>query len=599
MGDKEPPPANTAAPALLKNMLILSSVPTLDAEREVELTRRKPSAFGGEAADVKRGCEGISAEALRPTQPEDSTEAARSSSINFLTCFAVAAAGASAAGFGYENAIIGPLAALPAFVERYQSPSDTASTSSGYVFTAVHQNILFSIPLIGSIIGAVLATPLQNRFGRRGSLLLCYALSLAPLVLELFAPNLAAFVLGRFWNGIYYGVALAVGPLFLADLVPAAIRGRAVSSQNILTVGSQTLATVTVWATESRQGALSYKIPLAVQCAIPVVLIALTLPLPESPAWLVSKGRRDAARRSLARLRSSSAQQVSLELAELIKAEEDKVRMEAKVHFWDIFRQSQLERTMVSALIFSLNQCSGIILSTTFSALFLVQLGVAQPFLLNVASSLCQLAGAITAPLFMDRVGRRPLAIYGIAFLALIDFTTGALAFYINNERPQIAMTIAALSFIFNFFWTLSFYSISLLTPSEYPAVHLRTPTMSYAIFNGQVTAVVTTFVVPQLTAADAAGLGAKTYMIFGAMNVVFVLLAYVYLPETAGRTPREIEELYRSGLPKRAWATASVGAQCSQIETEESMQRIVTSTTHATDKTANDAPILVTTGAA
>lgn len=416
---------------------------------------------------------------------------------------------------------------------------------------------------------------------RKGSLLTCYLFSIAPLFLELFAPNLAAFVCARFWNGLAYGAALAIGPLYLADLVPASLRGRAVTSMNITTIAASVCATVTVWASAKRGGVDSFRIPLAVQCAIPAVLFVATLPLPESPVWLVERGlikdtrdasadasvmKFDRARRSLCQLRAEKDERsISLELLELIKAERERQQLESGFKFWDIFARDQLERTMVSSLIFSLNQVSGIILSTTFSALFLTQLGVAEPFLLNVASSLCQFAGAIAAPFVVDRVGRRPLALGGISILALIDVVAGVLAFYTSPARPQIATTIAALSFVFNFFWTASFYAISLLIPSEYPAPQLRARTMSYAIFNGQLTAVVTTFVVPQLTSADAAGLGAKTYLVFGAVCVVVVLLAWVYLPETAGRTTREIEVLYRSRIPKWRWQDEVV-----RVEEEE-----------------------------
>ncbi len=424
-----------------------------------------------------------------------SREAANASSINFLTYYSIVVAGASAAGFQYENALIGPLAALPSFVLRFQAgvsdpdmlaqmagtataivnagtagtnTTDTTASAAGgaaassstaaipsTVLTAVNQNLIFAIPLLGSIIGAVAATPLQNRLGRKGALLFSYAFSLPPLFLELFAPNLAAFVLARWWNGLAYGVALAAGPLYLADLVPARMRGRAVTSMNILTIAASVLATVTVWATEQReQGTAEYRIPLAVQCAIPVLLFLATLPLPESPVWLTSKGieemeqaeRRPSllppqvigptpastpgakeqaeqsaaaaavvapgesyvmqefirggehwpvplrkAFRSLALLRAPAARKTSaqaplaaardaadaaaaptdgtphrriyVELAEIVAAEEQRRTVEARVRFWDIFRKDELERTMVSSLIFSLNQVSGVIVS--------------------------------------------------------------------------------------------------------------------------------------------------------------------------------------------------------------------------------------------
>ena len=99
-----------------------------------------------------------------PTNLTSSSSAARSSRISTLTYFALIAAGASAAGFAFENSLIGPLAALPAFVERYQG--NEVGPDGTLVLTALHQNIIFSVPLVATIIGAVLATPLQRCLGR-------------------------------------------------------------------------------------------------------------------------------------------------------------------------------------------------------------------------------------------------------------------------------------------------------------------------------------------------------------------------------------------------------------------------------------------------
>ncbi|KAK9312811.1 hypothetical protein V1524DRAFT_238953 [Lipomyces starkeyi] len=72
--------------------------------------------------------------------------------------------------------------------------------------------------------------------------------------------------------------------------------------------------------------------------------------------------------------------------------------------------------------MFSVNQISGVILSTTYATAFLPQLGISNPFQLTIAASCCTLAGTIAAPLIMDRVGRRPIALVGMSTLLIIDF---------------------------------------------------------------------------------------------------------------------------------------------------------------------------------
>ncbi|KAE8231465.1 hypothetical protein CF326_g3521 [Tilletia indica] len=466
-----------------------------------------------------------------------------------MLVYSMVITGMSAASFQWENILISPLVALPTFVERYQG-FDQAQ--GGLVFSTKNQNLLISLPLVGTILGACIAAPLQNRIGRKWALMLCYTFSLPAVFLELFAPNLGAFIGGRLWNGISYGAALAIGPLMLADLVPVQIRGFSVASANFLTILAALIATITIYGTEKIKGPKSYKIPLAIQCAIPVILLCTTIWIPESPVHLVNTGRMDDARKVLRRLRGFSDQEVDEELSLIKKTQDERRALSANVRFTDIFAKSQRARTIFIGSLFSLNQISGIILSTTYATLFLTDLGVAAPFTLTVIAAATQLLGTLTAPFAVEKFGRRPLAMYGMCSLFVIDMIAGGLAF---GHGPKNAKAIAALSFIFNWVWTSSFYALSLLLPSEAPTPRLRNPTMSYAIAWGQTTAVITTFAVPRLTNKDSANLGAKTYLIFGGCMVFITIWCYFALPETKNRTSAEIDELYASGIPKRHWA--------------------------------------------
>jgi hypothetical protein len=331
------------------------------------------------------------------------------------------------------------------------------------------------------------------------------------------------------------------------------MRGRSVSSLNILNLTAGVASTVIVWGTQKLGGHLSYQIPLAVQSATPIILILLTLPLPESPEWLVAKGNIPQARHNLRQLRgfSDSKLDSELRLMELCEKEDREIR--AQVKFWHIFQRKHLRRTLVAGSFYSLNQISGVILSTTYTTVFLTELGIGDPFSLTIIASCCTLAGTIFAPFVLDRAGRRPTAFTGMIILFLIDLIAGILAFYTKSNK-NATLTIAALSFIFNFFWASSFYSLSALMPSEIATPKLRHHTMSYTIACQEVTAVITTLVVPQLTSADAAGLGAKTYLVFAGCMAGIIGFVYGFMPETMGRTFAEIDEMYMARVPAWRW---------------------------------------------
>lgn len=484
-------------------------------------------------------------------EKRSSSASHKTSAFNAYMLFCTLVVGLGGLNWGYENALVGPVSAMKSFVRDMQG----INTQTGqYVLTARHQSIIFSVPLTGTVVGALLTTPVQNRFGRKWALLGSYITSMGAVFLQLFAPNFVAFVLGRWWNAVSYGAALAIAPNFMADLVPAKMRGRFVSGANIATIASSVLATVVCYAAQETHGEdkLSYKIPLAVQAVLPFLMTVPTFFVCESPSWLLTKGRVEDARKTLRSIRGFSDEEVEKEL-NVLQAIEDESRQRENPKFWEIYKPEHIRRTLVGGSIFSLNQLSGIILSTTFAAVFLTQLGAGNPFLFSVIGNLCLLAGTIGAPFVLDNFGRRPTALIGFTILLAIDATAGALAFFAKTNR-NAAIVIAVLSFIFNIVWTLSFYSISLLMPAEIPTERLRNPTMTHAIGCGQLTAILTTLVVPLITAEDAANLGAKAYLIFGGLMAAIVVLAALLLPETKGRTSLEIDELYARHIPAWRW---------------------------------------------
>ncbi|KAF3020029.1 hypothetical protein E8E15_007861 [Penicillium rubens] len=299
----------------------------------------------------------------------------------------------------------------------------------------------------------------------------------------------------------------------------------------------------------ARNQNLVFSLPL---CALPVLLLLLTVSLPESPQWLAGKGNVEDARRNLRKLRGSSDDEVEEELRLMKLSEENERELHAQTNFWHIFQRQHLKRTLTAGSFFSLNQISGVILSTTYTTVFLTALGVADAFALTIISSCCTLAGTIAAPFVIDRAGRRPTAFIGMAILFIIDAVAGGLAFDTGNKKATMA--IAALSFVFNFFWASSFFSLSNVMPSEMATPKLRHHTMAYTIACAQTTAVITTLVVPQLTSADAANLGAKTYLIFAGCMAAIIVFFYFSMPETRGRTFAEIDEMYAAKIPMWKW---------------------------------------------
>lgn len=116
-------------------------------------------------------------------------------------------------------------------MEKYQGVNPSTGEM---VLTAGNQTLLLSVPLVGSILGALFAFPLNNYLGRKWPLLLAYLVSIGGTLIQIFSPNIGAFVAGRFIVAIALGIANATAPLYLSEVVPVSIRGRVVSSINVM-----------------------------------------------------------------------------------------------------------------------------------------------------------------------------------------------------------------------------------------------------------------------------------------------------------------------------------------------------------------------------
>jgi MFS family permease len=218
------------------------------------------------------------------------------------------------------------------------------------------------VPLVGSVLGGLAVSPLSSHFGRKRILLGAYTFSWLGSFLQIFAPNLGAFVAGRFCIDFVIGIAHTIAPLYLCEVVPVALRGRSVSIYNILNLFSGVISTIIANYTHTINGPRSYRIPLSVQAGIPALLLFLTLLIPESPQWLVAHGRMAEAKKNLRRLRGYTDWQLEDEFRVIVLCEENERELTANARFWDLFNRENFKRTITAGSFFSLNQISGIIL---------------------------------------------------------------------------------------------------------------------------------------------------------------------------------------------------------------------------------------------
>ena len=349
-------------------------------------------------------------------------------------------------------------------------------------------------------------------------------------------------MVGRVFVGIGVGSGLAIDPVYIAEISPAAHRGRLVTwSEIALNVGI-------VFGFAS--GAVFYRLPadtawrymFGMGAILPTVMIFLALfVMPESPRWLVSKGQEEKAKTVLQKLYppNYNVDQIIFEIKESIERE---VAAE-RVTGWDmiLFPTPAFRRMLLVGIGATVAQQAVGVDALQYFLVFIVnESGIetrgGQTAVL-ILLGLVKLVFIFVGGYFFDRKGRRPLFFVSLlgmaAALVLLSVT-----FFGNNTNSALAVCGLALYF--------AFFSVGMgpgawLVPSEVFAITVRAKAMSVATFMNRVTATLmsSTFLTTA-TAMTYAGF----FLLLAGVCIIVLGFFYWFLPETRGR-PLEDMSLY------------------------------------------------------
>lgn len=260
------------------------------------------------------------------------------------------------------------------------------------------------------------------------------------------------------------GILTTVVPLYMSEMVPAHIRGRAVGLANAGSGLASVIATIIVWGSGHLLDERSYRIPLGVQAGFASALFIVTLFVTESPTWLVSKGRTEDARVKLLSLRKRNEVMVERELHSIAAVLMEAAEAKSTVRFKEILQKKNLGRTFLASSYLPASQVCGQILAISYSTVLFVQAGVSNAFEMTILVFLLQFLGNSIGPYLADRLGRRRTLVSGLVMLVLLDFAAGGMACGGLTTKPR-QLGLAALCCFFAFINAASFQSLYVTFP--------------------------------------------------------------------------------------------------------------------------------------
>jgi MFS transporter, SP family, galactose:H+ symporter len=395
---------------------------------------------------------------------------------------------------------------------------------------------------LGAAAGALGAGWMSATLGRKRSLMLGAVLFIAGSLFCAMAWNAESLVAARVVLGLAIGVATFTAPLYLAEVAPERIRGAMISTYQLMITTGILLAFLSDTAFSSTG---NWRWMLGI-IAVPGALFMVGLFfLPDSPRWLLLRGRKKDAEIVLAKLRGDESV-VAKEVADI------EAQLKTKQHGWSMFRENPNFRRSVGLgmLLQAMQQFTGMNVVMYYAPRIFQEMGYdtkAQMWF-TAAVGLTNVLATLIAFGLVDRLGRKPILYAGFSMMAVGLGVVGTMmGLGIHGKGEQLFTVGMLLFFIVGFamsagplIWTLC---------SEVQPLKGR----DFGIAASTFTNWGTNFVVGVSFLSLMAGIGnAQTFWLYAALNAVFIVLTLWLVPETKGVTLEQIERNLMSGKPLR-----------------------------------------------
>jgi SP family galactose:H+ symporter-like MFS transporter len=406
--------------------------------------------------------------------------------------------------------------------------------------------------LWGAVFGTLISGFLSNKFGRRKTLLIASLIFIVGSVLCAISTSENLLIAARFILGTAVGVASFTAPLYLSEIAPQKVRGALIAMyQLMITIGIVLAFLSDTWlatyATFDGVTGGHWRLMLGIIALPALVMFLGVIFLPESPRWLFLKGRKEGAIGVFRQMRLQE-DEITLEVREI----EDSLRV--KQNGWHLLLTNKNFARAISLGI-------GLQIIQQFTGINVLM--YYAPRILNIAGfqgtekemwgtvliGVTNVLSTFIAIAFVDRVGRKPIMYAGFVVMGLAMLTVGSLFKMDIEHNPSLGYfaVAALLTFIIGF--AMSAGPIIWIICAEIFPLAGRDMGVTFSTSTNWIAnALVGQFFLNLLVILG----NGNTFLLLGALNVLFIIFFVLFVPETKGVTLEKIEANLLSGQPLR-----------------------------------------------
>ncbi|MFI0431749.1 MAG: sugar porter family MFS transporter [Candidatus Nanopelagicales bacterium] len=398
--------------------------------------------------------------------------------------------------------------------------------------------------VIGEILGAILGGVIANKIGRKKSMILVAVGYIAFCLLSAAAWNVTSLWVARVALGFTIGISLVAVPVFVAESVPARIRGATLVMYQVSCVIGIIIGFLVAALLADVNNQFNWRIMLGVAAVPAIILLPFLLRLPETARWYMLKGRRAEAKKSLEATDPDA--DVDGELDEMAAS----IGEESGGAIGEMLRKPYLRATIFVLGLGFFIQITGINATVTYGPKIFGAMGIEsdqQKLLLNVGIQFIALIAVLVSMRTVDRWGRRPILLTGIGIMIFAQLLMVITFATVENDQYagwQKALGFAGIALI-NIGFVFGFGALVWVYSSEAFPARLRAYGSS-AMLTADLVAnwIIANFF---LSAMEKVG-GAASFGFFALMAVLAWLFVFKLAPETKGRELEEIRHYWENG---------------------------------------------------
>ncbi|RKK66747.1 hypothetical protein BFJ69_g15123 [Fusarium oxysporum] len=424
----------------------------------------------------------------------------------------------------FDMFLNGNFVALPAFQKHYGVHVE----GSGWTIPTRWQSALFQAGQCGAFVGVFLAGPITNKFGYRWTTIFALMLMNATIFIS-----------------------------FFASLQPALMPSRRLTTFMSWSIGSIIVAGAT-YAYNKRNDQWAWRVPLALQWLFPTPLLILVFLSPESPWWLIRKGRKEEALRSIQRLGSNDKEVAHQKLAMMERTVEIEEQEGGNPSLLDLVKGTDLRRTIITCLIYASQNFAGNLIANQ-ATFFFERAGVSteRAFQLNLVNSCLQFVANILSLPITSSFGRRTIYLWGTIVNVAFLFILGIVATI--HQTTATNYTQAVLGILISFVYAGSLGPISYTIIAETSSIRLRALSTGVGRAAYYIAEIPMIYLASRLLNPTGWNLGGKCGYVWGGTAVVCFVSAYFFLPELKDRSYRETDILFKRKIPARKFKSTVI----------------------------------------